>query len=340
MKFLYVLPLLFTLPTFATEIDIYSAATIVEEQNPSDWNSVKAALEAVISKQTGISLEDVNKNQIVNRQMQSFILRYYFEQAPVTDGKVNYWHYVHVDGELLNQYIKEQGLPIWPKQRKEVFVWVVEENEAGELSYSSQSSLFQYWLLKWLENKGIAVKTFSSTDNDILVFDPDAVKFLKPELAEYTREHYELSDVLMVFGRNFGNGYAYRMGLSRLGQPVDIKHSKFISLPDAMEDLTSYVQNSLVQNQQINASEMSTHTVSMIVNNLTDFDQMSSLLSYFEDHSLIKTFQVVEFANHFVRLQLKITVLPTTFVKFVGSEGFLEYQPVELGSSLLFTLAQ
>jgi len=340
MRKIALLFILFCSKLFAVTVDTNNAAVLIDSGQNTSWQQMHMALAAIVSKKSGLSFDDVISSNQVDERFESVVLRKYFESIPAEFSPDQSWFNVVVDGEKMSRLMLEQGIPLWPERRNELFVWVVEELEDGQLINSSSDSEVNYWLSAWLKNKGIPASFYDYESEDLLSFQPTDVRYLNPDLIDYLNDNYDVAMSLLVFVKHTGSGYSYRMGLTKPSQETMIKNLKFLTLSSGLESLVTDVQLVMAEGQQVSADEFSLNTVSVIVNNINNAEQMLELINYFDNHALVQTFQIVNYKQAKLNLMVEIKVLPDTFIKFVENEHVLSHVPLDLGHTIVFSVAE
>jgi len=340
MRKICLILLLFGCHVDAAIVVTNQAAALVDTSQLSTSEQSNQAMAAVISKKSGLPLKAILDKQLSAEAFNSVVLRSYFEQPPVTFASDKMWFSVVVDEERLKALMLEQKIPVWPDRRGDLFVWIVEEYENQDLVNAAADSESYYWLMKWFEQKGIPASFYDYQKDDLLDFQPRDVRYLNPDLIDYVEQNYSAAVSLFVFIKHSGNGYSYRYGLSKPGQPLVIKNLKFVDLSSGLESLATDVQAKMSEGQQVFADEFSHSTVSVKVNNLENADQLLSLINYFDNHALIDKYHVNHLNNGQLSVMLDINVLPDTFVKFVSKEKVLNHLPLDLGHSIIFSMSE
>lgn len=327
----------FPLQSIAKEVNVNQAAALVDSQNVKAPGALKSAMFNLISKGSGLNAEAVESQGWLDDSFSSVILRHYFEQAPRHNGAEQYWLHVVADENMLRQKIVEKEIPIWPNRRSSMLVWMVSEDESGLLSFESESGDNHYWLSKWLENKGVPADFYQVDESDLMDFSPEDVKLLNPDVIDYLHQVQQYDDVLLVYVRDTGLGFSYRMGLAKAGEETIIKHRQFVKLSQGFNHLSDFVQSHQAANQQIFANELANRTISVQINSIYNADQMLMIINYLNNQSLINQWQIEKLDGQVLHLRLEISVLAETFARFVGNESVLTYLPLDTGSSMIFS---
>lgn len=339
MKLLIVF-LLFSSSLLAVEVETDHAAALVDSALMSTSEQTQHALASVVSKKSGWPLDKIVSEKIIDDSFNSAILRNYYQRPPSHIAKNQMWFSIVVDEEKLKQAMIEHKIPVWPDNRGQIFVWVVEEQTDGTLLNAAPSSESYYWLSKWFDNKGVPALFYDYQGEDLLTFQPSDVRFLNPDLIDFIQQSYDVSAVLLVFVKHQGTGYSYRYGLTKPEQQTSIKNLKFVTLASGLETLASEIQSAMSQDQQVFADEFNQSTVSVKVNNLINADQLLRLVNYFENHALIDNYHINQYKNGQLSVMMNINVLPDTFVRFVNDEKLLNHLPLDLGHSIIFSMAE
>ena len=324
---------------YAADVDTSYAAALVDKQM-SGWELTQKALAAVVSKKSGQATNNVINQGLIDDSFKPIVLRSYYEQIPAEYDKKHIWFNVVVDEAQLKSLMLDRKIPIWPSRRGEVFIWMVEELESGELVNSTQASEAYYWLNKWLIEKGVPTNFYNFEAEDLLTFKTEDVRYLNPDLIDYVTETYDAAISLFVFVKHSRTGYSYRYGLVKNQQPTTIKNLKFVDLSTGLNTLAEDVQLSMSDGQQVFAEEFSQNTISVKVTNLVRPDEVLDLFNYLDNHALIDNYQASHFKNGQLDLAIEIKVLPDTFVKFVEKENVLTHLPLDLGNSILFSVVK
>ncbi|KAA3646001.1 MAG: DUF2066 domain-containing protein, partial [Proteobacteria bacterium] len=173
-KMIYMLCLLATAATAQMD-NLNTAAALVDRQLSQNNEQIMAALTAVISKKSGLSEAEIMQRDWLDDSLKKTVLRHYYEQLPPGIAYSGLWFHVVTDSAKLNQMLIDRNVPLWPPNRPNVFVWLVEEQPDGSLSHATLDSAGQYWLHKMLKNKGIEHQFYNSMDAELLQFKPEDV---------------------------------------------------------------------------------------------------------------------------------------------------------------------
>ncbi len=337
MKFILLLCFLAIGSVSAEEVDVSQAAALVSTQNIKAEGVIRQALEALVSKNTGLSVDYLNDNSLVTDDFSEVILRHYFVQSKDQLSGQPYWLYIVADEDKLSAKLAEHELPFWPKRRSLLYVWLVSENEVGILQHEPVDSIFHYWLSEWLKNKGIPTIFHQVSEDDLLDFAAEDVKNLNPDLIDYVHQVQQQDSLLLVYLKDTGRGFSYRMGLAVEGQDIIIKHRQFVDLSKGFEYLSDFVQSHEAASQQVFANEVTDSTVTIRVNHIDNADRLLTVLNYFDAHSLVTSWQVLTLNNNQIDLQLKLAVVPDAFSKIVDREHVLKYLPLGDVDRLIFS---
>lgn len=340
MKSVLILLLIVSQVSTAVEIETDRAAALVDGSQMSVKQQTQKALASVISKKSGWSLSNVLNRGIIDDSFESLILRNYYQNPPMAFANDKMWFSVVVDEDQLRNLMIEQRIPVWPDNRNSVYVWVVEEFEDGTLVNASPESEVYYWLNQWFVNKGVPAEFYDYQADDLLAFQPSDVRFMNPDLIDYIEQNHEVSATLLVFLKHTRSGYTYRYGFAKPEQQTTIKTMKFVELSSGLETLASEIQRTMSEGQQVFADEFVQSTVSVKINDLVNPDQVLLLLDYFDNHALIDGYHVNQYQNGQITVMMNINVLPDTFVRFVSNEQFIEHLPLDLGNSIIFSMAE
>jgi len=338
-KLMWILTFL-SLPVMAEQVGSNVAATLVNQQQTTEAQRQLHALAAVVSKKSGLSVSQLLDEGLVDDSFAQSVLRSYYEDLPRHIDTEQLWYNVVVDEEQINQLMIDRKIPVWPERRGQLFVWMAEETEDGVLVNAADESAAVYWLRQWFMNKGLPATFYDYQAEDLLSFQPRDVRFLNPDLIDFIQQNYQPEMILLVFVKHSRNGLSYRVGISRDEQPVQIKNLKFVSMSSGMESLANLVQSMMVEGQQVFAEEFSEHTVSLMVNDLLNAEQLIRLKKYLDQHALIDEYQIQSLRQGRLSLVAKIKVLPETFIRFVDGEQVLQHLPLDLGQSLLFSMVE
>ncbi|WP_198538185.1 DUF2066 domain-containing protein [Marinicella sediminis] len=330
----------FTCQVMAVQVDTHVAAALVDQQQTSEAQRQLSALTAVVSKKSGLTVSQLLSEQLVDEDFRPAILRSYFEDIPRHLDANELWYNVVVDEDRLNRLMIDKEIPVWPAQRGDAFVWVVEELEDGNLINAPADSAASYWLRQWFRHKGLPARFYDYQAEDLLAFQPRDVRFLNPDLIDFIQQNHQPDLTLLVFVKHSRNGLSYRVGLQRGDEPIQIKNLKFVNMSSGMSSLADLAQSMMASGQQVFAEEFSENTVSLLINNLANAEQLIDLKKYFDQHALIDRYQIQSFSNGRLSIMANIKVLPETFIKFVDAGQMLQHMPLDIGQSILFSVAE
>lgn len=334
---IYLLCVLATVATAQTD-NLNSAAALVDRQQSQDNSQIMAALTAVISKKSGLSAQTIRDQGWLDDTFKQVVLRHYYEQLPANVDYSGLWFHVVTDSSRLNQMLIDRNVPLWPPNRPELFVWLVEEQVDGSMLHAAEDSDGRYWLKKMLHNKGIAHQFYNPMDADLLQFMPEDVSFLNPDLVDKIFEDYQPDQVLLVKLRHHGSGHSYRMGLFEAAESdAVIENRQFVDLPKGLDFLATSVQQKLANGERIEASKFGEFTLAVTVNNIDSAVAFLDLWQYLQNQPLIKDFQATAYQQNSLQLQLNVRVDRDAFIKVLDKEGSLQHMPVGMTHRTVFS---
>ncbi|WP_223788967.1 DUF2066 domain-containing protein [Marinicella meishanensis] len=336
MKICTLTLLLLTFELFAATVDTNQSATLVRADTTSNLTQNEAAFYSVLSKKSGLGGQALQAQFPLTEQHQQAVLRSYVESVPPAVDASAQWFHLIVDDEKTHQYMLDNDIPVWPDRRGQLFVWVVEELADQTLVSSVPESPVVYWLKKWFDVTGIPVQFYDPNAADLLVFQPEDVRFLNPDLVDFILIDEIHAAVLLVFVQHTRSGYSYRFGLAQPEQPMLIKNRQFVDLAGGMQALVTAVQAVMAEGQRLYADEFNTNTIGVSINDLVDADHMLRLISYLDNHALVDAYQINQFQDQQLQAVMRIKVLPDTFIDYVNKEGLLAHVPLDLGQTILF----
>ncbi len=313
------------------------AAALVDQQNPRDNAQIMAALTAVVSKKTGLSEQTIREQGWLDETFKNVVLRHYYEQLPSYTNRKGFWFHVVTDGRQLNQMLIDRNIPLWPPNRPQLFVWMVEEQADGVLSHAVEDSVGRYWLDKWLSNKGIAYQFYNPMDADLLQFKPEDVSYLNPDLVDRVFQDYQPDQVLLVKLRDYGSGQSYRAGLFESPESeVHIENRQFVNMANGFDLLATSIQQRLADGHRIDAAEFGAFTLAIIVNDINGAASILQLWQYLQNQPLIKDFHATAYGQNSVQLQLNTRVDRDAFIKVLSKDGLLQHMPLGMANKTVF----
>lgn len=336
MKFCILPFLLCAFQSLADSVDTNQSAALVRVGVAAQEAQSEAAFYSILSKRSGMGDRELRNQFPLTEDHRSTVLRSYIESVPPTIDANAQWYHLIVDNNKIHQYMLDHDIPVWPDRRGQLFVWVVEELPDQTLVSSVPESPVIYWLKKWFDVMGIPTQFYDPNAEDLLVFQPEDVRYLNPDLVDFVQTDEAHAAVLMVFVQHTRSGYSYRFGLTPTEQPMMIKNLQFVDLASGMKTLVQAVQAVMAEGQRLFADEFHANTISVAINDLMDADHMLRLLSYLDRHALVDAYQVNQLHANQLQVMMRIKVLPDTFIDFVNKEGLLAHVPLDLGQTILF----
>lgn len=333
---IYMLCLLATAATAQMD-NLNTAAALVDRQVSQDNSQIMAALAAVISKKSGLSEAEIRQQGWLDDSFKNVVLRHYYEQLPAGVDYSGFWFHVVTDSNRLNQMLIDRNVPLWPPNRPNVFVWLVEEQPDGSLSHAASDSVAQYWLEKMLKNKGIEHQFYNSMDAELLQFKPEDVSYLNPDLVEKVYQDYQPDQVLLVKLRHYGSGYSYRAGLfETVDSEAHIENRQFVALSEGLGFLATSIQQRLADGQRIEAGEFGDFTLAVTINDINGATAMLDLWQYLQNQPLIKEFQATGYGQYKLQLQMNTRVDSEAFIKVLAKDGLLQHIPLGMNNRIVF----
>ncbi|WP_395375270.1 DUF2066 domain-containing protein [Marinicella sp. W31] len=332
--------LLLSFKLCATEMDVTSTAVLVPSQEKATTAVIHRAWVNLLSKYTGLSTYEIESANILEGiDLSSQIVRSYYKRVPVDSSNQPFWYHINTDADFLQQFVISRNLPIWPPKREPVYLWLVEEVD-GEVQFASPQAEVMYWLKNWFEIKGVPLVFMNPLEAVDLSFNPEAVKNLSYEPVEYMTNLQPTANVLMLTIKQQENSFSYRLGLARENRPLAIRHKQFVNVTDGVMDVADFAQSQMADSFKLVASDFSDHTIAVVVNNLTSYDAVAQLFSYFDAHFLIEQTSLVRATNSRLEFRLSIKVKPDAFLRSVEGNRLIEYQPLGSANQYVFSFMQ
>lgn len=319
----------------AENVDVTSSSALVSTQNTNDGQSINQAWLNLISKYTGVSIDRLRNLKLLQRfDTKKSILRSYHKKIPYSNDM--YWFNISVDAHFLKQLVIRENLSIWPPKRKTVYLWLVEEDEKG-VFFSSEQSETMYWLKNWFDIQGVPLNYINPSEIAGLDFSPDTIKNLSYEPVKVINELHPDASVLMMTVKHHSGGYSYRLGFASGGKPLQIRHQQFTDLFQGLRDASEFVKNTAVGGETVRAVDFSEYTFPMVVNGVVDYNEVSKVFSYLEEHFLVRAVELTGFDKTQLIFRLSIQSKPDVFIKMVQDDGFIRHQPEQSLNQHVFT---
>jgi hypothetical protein len=202
-------------------------------------------------------------------------------------------------------------------------LWPVTLNENNEAVYSIEDEVINYWVQRWAQALGLIVVF---PENNGQGANPNSIKNLAQDAAEYAKQNYEINHNLLLFIDEDEEGIKLRTGFFSPQLEVRIKHfqenisSKASIYYSMMSDLATNYSNLY----RLNPSEIQPHTQQVVIEHLTSYNDVLSLTDYFKNLSVIDSYEILKASTTQLVLRLQLKVSNEAFGNIINRGDVLE----------------
>jgi hypothetical protein len=339
----------------ASVVDSAKTAILVDDTNANDPIKLKQAFAQILFNRTGEDIIDILNAPIFNDiNIKAGVKRSYFEKIelkylPVgSDHK--YWFNVIMQEDFINKVIDHAGFSLLPNNRKQTMVWISVEKmkhdieTANEqigmyLDYGYNDEVSIYWLKHWAQALAMVLKFPSLDQGDKSLVSPESIKNLSFQAIELSKQRYFLDQVLMLYiKKDTLGGIKIRSGLVINDDDIIIKHIQQDNNDEASAfyaTLSEIAQN-ISNVYKINSESLQKHTIYMVLDSISSYDEISKLRKYLSTLSVIESYSIVAAKPGKLDLNVDLLINNAEFLKIIARDEVLTSIPDGPINKLIF----
>lgn len=302
--------LLFTQFSVAEEVaNLYQETVAVESQSQSDLNAAaRAGLAQVFVRVSGAA-DAVNQPGIRSalRRAKSFVKQFKYETVAATEEQEQGLNVVMTfQKTLVDEQLREAGLPLWSSNRPNVLVWLaVDDIEGRQLAGPESYPMLIEQLTQSSRKRGLPVRTPLLDLEDSIVMSADGLWEMNMASALNASSRYQADTVLIGRVTVLSNGqwlgnWQYQYG------------DKRISFDGDAESMEAYVQGAVDQVADVLAAtyaiapvNMSQDGIVLRLSKVNSFSDYARAIRYLEGLEAIRSANVFEVNDDTVLIRLR-----------------------------------
>lgn len=323
----------------AATFDRSKSAILVEDTNLDDELKLKQVLAQIIVNNTGESISDVLNNPVfLEANIKSGLKRSYVEKINNNylseSSTYHYWFYAVMQEKFINKIIADAHFSVLPKNREKVMAWVVENTplNQAELVYANDDENIMYWLNHWAQVMGINLVLPKMDEVDRINVSPQSIKSLSFEAQKQAQDRYFVTHNLLLSIDNMADKVKARSGYVYSGQDVAINHFQDITgdVGSLMYSVFEDLSQRFAQQYKIDSANIQRHSIQIVINNLSSYDDVMYLEDYLRRLSVIDNSTIVSATHNQLVLTSELTVTTDSFLSMINRDNIL--LPVDQGS--------
>lgn len=292
-------------------VDLSKTNVLVKSNDKNDPDSIKLAFAQILSNRSGQPISEILRSHVISESnILNGIKRSYMEKIPFEfqnqDSEYKYWFHVVMKDEFIEQKLSEGRFDLWPDSRPQTFIWLAEESEIDGINHTQNPS-YEYWLKKWAQSQAIDIKIIKDNLDKI---NPSLIKKLSPRLIDMAKDRFNTNHVAPVFVQILEDQIKIRSGLSIDQSSYSINHfnDKPENLSSVFYQVVSSFSQKIADNQRIINSELSEHTVQILISNLTNYGSIIQLQKYLDSLSVISEYEILSAKSQTITLRANVKV--------------------------------
>ena len=331
----------------AASFDRTKSAILVEDTILDDELKLKQVFAQIIVNNTGESISEVLSNPVfLEAHIKSGLKRSYVEQIDNNflseNSPYKYWFYAVIQEKFIDKVIADAHFSVLPKNREKIMVWVVENKDPNqpELSYAYDDESVMYWLKQWAQVMGINIVFPKMDEVDSINVSPQSIKSLSFEAQKQAQDRYFVTHNLLLSIDKKADKVKARSGYVYNDQDVAMSHFQDLTgdIGSLMYSVFEDLSRRFAQQYKIDSANIQRHTVQIVINNLSNYDDVMYLEDYLRRLSVIDNSTIVSATHNQLVLTSELTVTSESFLSMINRDNIL--MPVKQGSinQLVFSL--
>ncbi len=323
----------------AKAYDRAKSAILVEDTNLNDSLKLKQVFAQIIVNNTGETISDVLNNPVfLEANIKSGLKRSYVEQIAhnyLSDNSpYKYWFYAVMEKKFIDEIIADAHFSVLPENREKIMTWVVENNETSqsELIYAYDDDGIMYWLKHWADVMGLNLVFPKMDEVDSINVSPQSIKSLSFEAQKQAQDRYFVNHNLLLSIELKADRVKVRSGYVYSGQEFAVSHFQDMNsdMASLMYSVFENLSQRYAQQYKIDSANIQRHSVQVVINNLSNYDEVMFLEDYLKRLSVIDNSTIVSATRNQLVLTCDLTVTTDSFLSMINRDTVLS--PINQGS--------
>ncbi len=316
----------------AASFDRAKSAILVEDTNLDDNLKLKQVFAQIVVNNTGESIADVLNNPVfLEANIKSGLKRSYVEQIDNNylseNSPYRYWFYAVMQEKFIDSVIADAHFSVLPKNREKVMLWVVESDDSNqsELTYAYDDEYVMYWIEHWAQVMGINTVFPKMDEVDSINVSPQSIKSLSFEAQKQAQGRYYVSHNLLLSIDKKQDQIKARSGYVHSGEDITVQHFREANgdmgalLYSVFEDLSQRFARQF----KIDSANIQRHSVQLVINNLSNYDDVMAVQDYLKRLSVIDNSTIVSATGNQVVITSELTVTTQSFLSMINRDNIL-----------------
>ena len=316
----------------AASFDRAKSAILVDDTILNDTLKLKQVFAQIVVNNTGETFSDVLNNPVfLEANIKSGLKRSYVEKIEnkylSEDSPYHYWFYAVMQEKFIDKVIADAHFSVLPKNREKVMAWVVENKDPSqsELSYAYDDEIVMYWIKQWAQVMGINIVFPKMDEVDVINVSPQSIKSLSFEAQKQAQGRYYVSHNLLLSIDNKPEEIKVRSGYAYGNEDFSVRHFSDVTgdvgglLYSVFEDLSQ----KFAQQFKIDSANIQRHTIQIVINNLSSYDDILTVQDYLERLSVIDSSTIVSATRNQLVLTCELTVTSKSFLSMINRDKTL-----------------
>jgi len=330
----------------AATFDRTKSAILVEDANLDDKLKLRQVFAQIVVNNTGETISDVLNNSVfLEANIKSGLKRSYVEQIDNAylseNSSYKYWFHAVMQEKFIDRVIADARFSVLPKNREKIMAWVTvtqdpdetkPEQKTNELTYAYDDELIIYWLNHWAKVMGINLVLPKMDEIDSINVSPQSIKSLSFESQKQAQSRYYVSHNLLLSIDKKADKVKARSGYARSNQDIVINHFQDLNgdIGSLMYSVFADLSFRFAQPFKIDSANIQIHTIQIVVNNLSSYDDVMHVQEYLKHLSVINDSMIVSATQNQLVLTSELTVTTASFLSMINRDKILF--PVDQGS--------
>jgi hypothetical protein len=323
----------------AASFDRTKSAILVEDTNLDDKLKLKQVFAQIVVNNTGESISDILSNPVfLETNIKLGLKRSYVEQIDNNflseNSPYKYWFYAVMQEKFIDKVIANAHFSVLPKNREKIMAWVVKNNEISQskLTYAYDDEQIIYWLKHWAQVMGINIVFPKMDEVDSINVSPQSIKSLSFEAQKQAQGRYFVTHNLLLSIDNKAGKVKARSGYVYSGQDVTMSHFQDLTgdIGSLMYSVFEDLSQRFAQQYKIDSTNIQRHSIQIVINNLSSYDDIMYLEDYLKRLSVIDNSTIVSATHNQLVLTSELTVTTDSFLSMINRDNILS--PIDQGS--------
>ena len=270
---------------------LYDVELAVKSQSRSErLRATSSALKTVFVRLSGNhSVLENSAVRTASREAEKFLKQFsYFEQSAEHPEQAQLMIKVEFEPTLIENLLREQGLPMWSPNRPSVLVWLVADDEQGRRFVGGGDQDIIAHIQAQAARRGLPVKMPSLDLQDTIAISPNELWQLNLWSAERAAARYKADSLLIGRMTKLSNGeWIGNWVFSNSGNRVKLE-SQSPQLAEYIGEAMDVVADELAQQYAIVPVKMAAAGVVMRLTGINTFTDYAKALNYLQQLAAVR----------------------------------------------------